>query len=85
MALKIFKVAMAREDLQSKNRVQTRHYPNHIPGEYTLPSPDLPKETPPLTCVTSFNRLDLPEYKDFESLSQKLTIAVEETVGFGQE
>ena len=33
----------------------------------------------------SFNRLDLPEYKTFEALSAKLTIAVEETVGFGQE
>jgi E3 ubiquitin-protein ligase NEDD4 len=35
--------------------------------------------------VTSFNRLDLPGYKTFEALNQKLTIAVEETVGFGQE
>ena len=33
----------------------------------------------------SFNRLDLPEYKSYEALSTKLTIAVEETVGFGQE
>jgi E3 ubiquitin-protein ligase NEDD4 len=33
----------------------------------------------------SFNRLDLPSYKTFEALNQKLTIAVEETVGFGQE
>jgi E3 ubiquitin-protein ligase NEDD4 len=33
----------------------------------------------------SFNRLDLPPYKTFEALNQKLTIAVEETVGFGQE
>lgn len=35
--------------------------------------------------ATSFNRLDLPPYKSFEALNQKLTIAVEETVGFGQE
>ncbi|KAI9750533.1 MAG: hypothetical protein M4579_006423 [Chaenotheca gracillima] len=34
---------------------------------------------------TCFNRLDLPAYKNFEALQQKLTIAVEETVGFGQE
>ncbi|CDK27351.1 unnamed protein product [Kuraishia capsulata CBS 1993] len=34
---------------------------------------------------TCFNRVDLPPYKDYESLRQKLTIAVEETVGFGQE
>lgn len=33
----------------------------------------------------SFNRLDLPPYKSFEALNHKLTIAVEETVGFGQE
>lgn len=33
----------------------------------------------------SFNRLDLPPYKNLETLQQKLTIAVEETMGFGQE
>lgn len=34
---------------------------------------------------TCFNRVDLPPYKDFETLRKKLGIAVEETVGFGQE
>ncbi|KAI9889943.1 MAG: hypothetical protein M1814_004666 [Vezdaea aestivalis] len=34
---------------------------------------------------TCFNRLDLPPYKSFDALNQKLTIAVEETMGFGQE
>ncbi|GMK59791.1 hypothetical protein CspeluHIS016_0900080 [Cutaneotrichosporon spelunceum] len=34
---------------------------------------------------TCFNRIDLPAYKTYEALEQKLTIAVEETVGFGQE
>lgn len=34
---------------------------------------------------TCFNRLDLPSYKNYEDLHQKLTIAVEETMGFGQE
>lgn len=34
---------------------------------------------------TCFNRLDLPPYKNMETLQQKLTIAVEETMGFGQE
>jgi E3 ubiquitin-protein ligase NEDD4 len=29
--------------------------------------------------------LDLPPYKSFDALKDKLTIAVEETVGFGQE
>lgn len=35
--------------------------------------------------MSSFNRLDLPPYKSLEMLQQKLTIAVEETMGFGQE
>lgn len=35
--------------------------------------------------MNSFNRLDLPPYKTSEALNNKLTIAVEETVGFGQE
>lgn len=34
---------------------------------------------------TCFNRVDLPPYDDFESLDKKLTLAVEETIGFGQE
>ena len=34
---------------------------------------------------TCFNRLDLPPYKTFDALQAKLTWAVEETVGFGQE
>lgn len=34
---------------------------------------------------TCFNRVDLPPYKDYETLVQKLTMAIEETVGFGQE
>lgn len=38
-----------------------------------------------LILSISFNRLDLPAYDTFFELQQKLTIAVEETVGFGQE
>ncbi|XP_074644434.1 E3 ubiquitin-protein ligase Su(dx)-like [Tubulanus polymorphus] len=34
---------------------------------------------------TCFNRLDLPPYKSYEQLSEKLTFAIEETEGFGQE
>ncbi|KAL2872160.1 NEDD4 family E3 ubiquitin-protein ligase [Aspergillus lucknowensis] len=34
---------------------------------------------------TCFNRLDLPPYKTHEILENKLSIAVEETLGFGQE
>ncbi|KAK7685350.1 hypothetical protein QCA50_011714 [Cerrena zonata] len=34
---------------------------------------------------TCFNRIDLPPYEDYEALEHKLTLAVEETMGFGQE
>ncbi|KAJ3498944.1 hypothetical protein NLJ89_g10157 [Agrocybe chaxingu] len=34
---------------------------------------------------TCFNRLDLPPYQDYESLESKLSFAIEETEGFGQE
>ncbi|KAJ1962566.1 hypothetical protein IWQ62_003485 [Dispira parvispora] len=34
---------------------------------------------------TCFNRIDLPPYTDYETLVKKLTLAVEETMGFGQE
>lgn len=35
--------------------------------------------------VPSFNRLDLPPYKSYEQLKEKLMFAIEETEGFGQE
>lgn len=39
-----------------------------------------------LTILTfSFNRLDLPPYKSYEQLKEKLLFAIEETEGFGQE
>jgi len=34
---------------------------------------------------TCFNRLDLPPYKTYEQFVEKLTFAIEETEGFGQE
>jgi hypothetical protein len=34
---------------------------------------------------TCFNRLDLPPYLTYEQLVDKLTFAIEETEGFGQE
>lgn len=34
---------------------------------------------------TCFNRVDLPQYDNYESMKQKLSLAVEETIGFGQE
>lgn len=33
----------------------------------------------------SFNRLDLPPYKSYDQLKEKLLFAIEETEGFGQE
>lgn len=36
-------------------------------------------------CCFSFNRLDLPPYKSYEQLVEKLTFAIEETEGFAQE
>lgn len=39
-----------------------------------------------VTILTfSFNRLDLPPYKSYEQLKEKLLFAIEETEGFGQE
>jgi E3 ubiquitin-protein ligase NEDD4 len=34
---------------------------------------------------TCFNRIDMPPYKSYDALVAKLSLAVEETVGFGQE
>lgn len=33
----------------------------------------------------SFNRIDMPPYKTYDALVAKLSLAVEETLGFGQE
>ena len=38
-----------------------------------------------LSVPFSFNRLDLPPYKSYEQLKEKLLFAIEETEGFGQE
>ena len=34
---------------------------------------------------TCFNRIDLPPYTNYDIMEQKLSLAVEETMGFGQE
>lgn len=39
----------------------------------------------PTILPFSFNRLDLPPYKSYEQLKEKLLFAIEETEGFGQE
>lgn len=38
-----------------------------------------------MSSCRSFNRLDLPPYKSYEQLKEKLMFAIEETEGFGQE
>ncbi|OAG07167.1 HECT-domain-containing protein [Paraphaeosphaeria sporulosa] len=53
------------------------------PRRFTIEKAGEPTQLP--KSHTCFNRLDLPPYKSFEQLNGKLTIAVEETVGFGQE
>lgn len=39
----------------------------------------------PLCVLFSFNRLDLPPYRSYDQLLEKLTFAIENTEGFGQE
>ncbi|KAI1363762.1 HECT-domain-containing protein [Xylaria arbuscula] len=53
------------------------------PRRFTIEKAGDPGNLP--KAHTCFNRLDLPAYKSLEQLQQKLTIAVEETMGFGQE
>lgn len=84
-ALRICKEATDPEGLRLRNLGLTRLCRSPTPGKddddifvgiASLAYTDL---------ACSFNRLDLPDYKTYEDLSGKLTIAVEETVGFGQE
>jgi E3 ubiquitin-protein ligase NEDD4 len=53
------------------------------PRRFTVEKAGEPGQLP--KSHTCFNRIDLPPYKSYEQLTNKLTIAVEETVGFGQE
>lgn len=53
------------------------------PRRFTIEKAGEPDALP--KSHTCFNRVDLPIYKDYESLAHKLTLAVEETMGFGQE
>ena len=53
------------------------------PRRFTIEKAGEPEHLP--KSHTCFNRVDLPTYKDYDSMVQKLTWAVEETVGFGQE
>lgn len=53
------------------------------PRRFTIEKAGDPNQLP--KSHTCFNRIDLPPYKDYNTLEHKLTLAVEETVGFGQE
>ncbi|ODQ82829.1 hypothetical protein BABINDRAFT_159328 [Babjeviella inositovora NRRL Y-12698] len=53
------------------------------PRRFTIEKAGEPGQLP--KSHTCFNRVDLPPYTDYETMKQKLTLAVEETVGFGQE
>ncbi|KAF7295117.1 hypothetical protein MIND_01050100 [Mycena indigotica] len=53
------------------------------PRRFTIEKSGDPSQLP--KSHTCFNRIDLPPYTDYASLEQKLTLAVEETVGFGVE
>ena len=53
------------------------------PRRFTIEKAGEPSQLP--KSHTCFNRVDLPPYDDYESMKQKLTWAVEETIGFGQE
>jgi len=53
------------------------------PRRFTIEKAGDPSQLP--KSHTCFNRIDLPPYKDYSTLEHKLTLAVEETVGFGQE
>uniref|UniRef100_A0A060T4D3 E3 ubiquitin-protein ligase n=1 Tax=Blastobotrys adeninivorans TaxID=409370 RepID=A0A060T4D3_BLAAD len=53
------------------------------PRRFTIEKTGEPQHLP--KSHTCFNRVDLPPYTDYDTLVQKLNLAVEETVGFGQE
>jgi E3 ubiquitin-protein ligase NEDD4 len=53
------------------------------PRRFTLDKSGDPSQLP--RSHTCFNRIDLPPYKDYESLERKLAFAIEETEGFGVE
>ena len=77
-----FKVATDLGDSRLRSQAPTKRYRNRTRGSSSTKTF---KWTMPANTLDSFNRLDLPDYKSYDDLAGKLTIAVEETVGFGQE
>lgn len=53
------------------------------PRQFTIERLGKPEDLP--KAHTCFNRLDLPPYGSLEKLEKKLTLAIEETFGFGNE
>jgi hypothetical protein len=70
-----------------RNREMSMLFPSLILGMSFSTSVAVPIFASSYTDILSFsfNRLDLPPYKSYEALENKLSIAVEETLGFGQE
>jgi hypothetical protein len=85
MALKICKVQMVQEGLPLKRQERSIRFLKPILGKlfrmviifFFIPNIVL--------SPASFNRLDLPPYKSIAILDAKLTMAIEETMGFAQE
>lgn len=53
------------------------------PRRFTIEKSGDPSQLP--KSHTCFNRIDLPPYTNYDIMEQKLSLAVEETMGFGQE
>jgi E3 ubiquitin ligase SMURF1/2 len=51
------------------------------PRMFTLHATEAPSDRLP-KAHTCFNRLDLPQYENYDNLYEKLTCAIEETSGF---
>jgi hypothetical protein len=94
MGLKIFRGVMDLVDLLLKKPEMSVNFPKPIlgnsPSLSLAPLPVLPGDSPVLyldniDALFSFNRIDMPPYKSYDQLVAKLSLAVEETVGFGQE
>jgi hypothetical protein len=81
MVSRICRAVMDQEDSPLKRLERSMLCPRvthgmAVPSLSRLPCADL---------SSSFNRLDLPPYKSYDALQGKLSTAVEETLGFGQE
>lgn len=74
-----FATGTSRVPVNGFKDLQGSDGPRHFCLEKIEGSELLPKSH---TC---FNRIDLPTYRDYETLVRKLTMAIEETIGFATE